>query len=276
MLINIKLLPGLMLLLFSATVAYAQKPKTYTISSPDKQISLLVEAGNKLQWQVNLNGQVVIAPSEASMKLAGKQTLGEDMVIQSARVDDVNTQFEAYLYKKKFVKDEYQQLTINFKGDYGIIFRAYDDGVAYRFFTTRKDGFTVMAENANFNFEKDFNTFIPYANDLRAAPDQFISSYEALYDERPLSGFLKDSLAFLPLLVDLENGVKAAIIEAHLENYPGMMIRKGSADFGLKGAFAAYPLKDEPGGYNKLNAIVTERADYIAKVNVQPHFHGAQ
>ena len=264
---KLKLLPCAMLLLFTATQASAQKTKTFTINSPDKHLSVVVEAGKKLTWRLNMDGKVVIAPSEASMKLSGKQNFGEDMVIQSSRVDQVNAQFAANFYKKSIIKDHYEQLTLNLKGDYGIIFRAYDDGVAYRFFSSKKEAFNVVSENANFNFGQDHPTFIPYVNDLRAAPDQFITSFEALYDERPLSGFLKDSLAILPLLVDLGNGTKAALLDAHLENYPGMSIRKSAANFGLKGAFAAYPLKDKPGGYNELNAIVTERASYIAKVN---------
>lgn len=265
MFMKIKLLPCVLLLLFSTIKLSAQKTGTFNLSSPDKHINVVVDAGKKLTWQVTLDGKIVIATSEASMKLAGKQNFGENMVIVSSHLDQVNTQFEANNYKKKTIKDQYAQLTVNFKGDYGVIFRAYDDGVAYRFFSTKKQDFNVISENANFNFDKDYKTFIPYANDPRALGDNFINSFEALYDERPLSGFLKDSLAFLPLLVDLENGVKAAVTEVHLENYPGMSIRKGS-DLGLKGAFAAYPLKNKPGGHNMLNEIVTERADYIAKV----------
>jgi alpha-glucosidase len=266
MITKLKLLPGIMLLLFTATATYAQQTKTYTIKSPDQQLSIQVEAGKKLQWQVHLNGKTIIAPSEASMKLAEKQTFGENMVIQSIRIDDVDTKFDAHFYKKKSVKDQYQQLTLNIKGDYGVIFRAYNDGVAYRFFSTKKNDFTVVSENANFNFEKDYKAFVPYVNDPRAPGDSFITSFEALYDEHPISGFLKDSLAFSPLLVDLENGVKAALIEAHLENYPGMMYLKSSAAYGLKGAFAAYPLAYKAGGHNMLNQLVTKRANYIAKV----------
>ena len=52
----------------------------------------------------------------------------------------------------------------------------------------------------------------------------FNCSFESLYTEQKLSEFRKDSLAFLPLMVDLGNGKKVVIIEADLEDYPGMFL----------------------------------------------------
>jgi len=68
------------------------------------------------------------------------------------------------------------------------------------------------------------------------------------------------------LLVDVGHGKKAVMLEADLENYPGMFVNVNEQTRqGLVGAFAPYPLEEKQGGFNMLNLMVTKRADYIAK-----------
>ena len=93
----------------------------------------------------------------------------------------------------------------------------------------------------------------------------FNSSFEALYREITISRFLSDSLAFLPVLVDVGDGVKVVILEADLEDYPGMYLDVTPARTGLRGVYAPYPLEAKPGGFGGINYIPTKRADYIAK-----------
>lgn len=264
---NIKTFALILVILMGCFSAKAQT-KSYKVTSPDKKIKLTVEVGDKLRWGLFVDNKEIIRPSVASMVLADQRVLGKNAKITSSKIEDVNTSFEANLYKKKTVIDQYQQLTLNCKAGYQLIFRAYNDGVAYRFAVNGSQPVKVVDEAVNFNFAKDYKTFLPYVRDLRLPGDQFISSFEALYDERPLSGLLNDSLAFLPALVTIEKGVKLAIMEAHLENYPGMyLVKNTKEDYGLKGAFAKYPLEEKPGGYNFLNSVVTSRADYIAQTS---------
>jgi len=108
------------------------------------------------------------------------EVLGKNVKVISAKTVSVNTSFSTALYKKKSVVDQYNQLTITCKADYGIIVRAYNDGVAYRFFTKKKGMVTVFSEQAEFNFNEDYATLIPYVRDLRGK-EQYIQSFEALY-----------------------------------------------------------------------------------------------
>ena len=79
--------------------------------------------------------------------------------------------------------------------------------------------FCVKDEIAEFNFDRDYHAFVPYINDNRAG-ERYCYSFESYYDEAPLSRMYKDSLAITPLMVELENGKKAVIMEAGLSNYP--------------------------------------------------------
>jgi alpha-glucosidase len=255
---------GLMLvLLLSPFILSAQKAKTYEVKSPDGSIIMSIEAGKKLSWSVQQKGQQLIAPSSVSLTLQNGEILGDNARIQSARPASVNTSFNSINYHRKVIADVYSELTLNCKGDYGVIFRVYDDGAAYRFFTKRKGEIIIKNEEANFNFTADQKAFIPIQWDYRDGKI-FNSSFEALYREIKLSQFPKDSLAFLPVLVDAGQNKKVEVMEADLEDYPGMYLDLNNTGWGFKGVYAPYPLETY---IRSLNVIPSKRADYIARTN---------
>jgi alpha-glucosidase len=258
-------------LILSSTILSAQKNRDFEIKSPDGKITLKVEVGTKLQWSVQHEGQKIIVPSPISMQLTDGQVLGENIKIVTSKTEINNSVITAINYKKATIPDQYTRLTLNCKGDYGFIFRVYNDGVAYRFFTKKKGEIIIKNEEANFNFSDDFKAFIPYMWDYRGGKF-FNSSFEALYKEIPISKFATDSLAFLPLLVDVGNNKKVVILEADLEDYPGMFLNMNQTRKGFMGVYAPYPLETELGGYEKMNIIPTKRADYIARTNGTRNF----
>jgi alpha-glucosidase len=245
----------------------AQKAKTYEIKSPDGNISVQVEAGSKLQWSVRHKGTPIIAPSSISLQLADGAALGDNATLISAPTKKVNALINAINYKKAIIEDRYTELTLHCKGDYGVIFRAYNDAVAYRFFTKRKGTLIIKNEEANFNFTDDYLSFIPIQWDYRDG-QKFNSSFEALYHEVRLSAFPKDSLAFLPLLVGAGE-IKCVVLEADLEDYPGMYLDLNGTGKGFKAVYAPYPIEAHTVG---INYIPTKREEYIARTNGSRNF----
>jgi alpha-glucosidase len=254
------------LILFISSLVHAQKSKSFNITSPDGNIQLKVGAGSKLQWSVTHQSQAIIAPSSISLKLQSGEVLGDNAQITSSKNEKVNNKIAALNYKKDTVEDNYTQLTLNCNGDYGVIFRAYNDGVAYRFFTKKNDSIIIQSEEADFNFTDDEYAYIPYSNQPHNH-DKYECSFENTYQHIKLSQFVKDTVAFAPVLVELANNKKAVITEADLEDYPGMFLTNGKILTGLSGDFAPYVLEDKQGGHNNLQAYVTKRADYIARTN---------
>jgi len=222
--------------------SYAGAPKDYYIQSPDGSIKVHIEAGQQLRWAVEHKGQAVIAPSAISLQLGDGEVLGENVKVVSAPVEKVNSTITPINYKKAVIEDRYTQLTLNCKGDYSVIVRVYNDAVAYRFVTRKKGALIIKNEEANFNFVADDKAFIPIQWDYRDGKI-FNSSFEALYHEINLSQFPTDSLAFLPILVDIGQGKKVAIVEADLEDYPGMYLNLNETQKGFKGVYAPYPLE---------------------------------
>ncbi len=254
---------SLIFLLVLIPAAYCvPKAKTFEVKSPDGSIVLKVKSGSKLLWSVQHKGKQVIKPSAVSLILEKGEVLGDDAKITSSKIVSINTKFEAVNYIKSIVPDICNQFTLNCKGDWGIIFRVYDDAVAYRFFTNRAGEIFIKNEEAGFNFPEDYRAFIPMQNEYRDGKI-FNSSFEALYREIRLSQFPKDSLAFLPVLVDAGD-TKIELLEADLEDYPGMYLGLNQTGKGFKGVYAPYPLETYTKG---INIIPSKRADYIARTS---------
>jgi alpha-glucosidase len=253
----------LCLLIMWPSILQAQKAKVYEVKSPNGSIALKVEAGAKLLWSVQHKGQQIIEPSAIALLLQSGEVLGDNAKISAPKVEKVNTSFNAINYRKSVVSDVCNQITLNCKGNYGVIFRVYNDAVAYRFFTKKPGEIIIKNEEANFNFTEDHKAFVPIQWDYRDGKT-FNSSFEALYREINLSKFPKDSLAFLPVLIDIGQNKKVEVLEADLENYPGMYLDLNETGKGFKGVFAPYPLETYVKG---LNIIPIRRADYIARTN---------
>ena len=249
--------------------AFAQKQ--YTLQSPDKNISVTVEAGEQLTYAVTHGNTCILAPSPIGMKLGDGSQLGVKPIVKSAKTRSVNQSVEAPFYKRAQIPEIYEELTLTLKGNYKVVFRAYDEGVAYRFETAFRKPIIVENETADFNFDADYQALIPYVNARKGEGDfifqQFFNSFENTYTHTPLSQMESDHLAFLPVLVELNDGKKAVITEADLEDFPGLYLRNEKGKNGFTAVHAGYPKTREQGGHNNLQWVVKERENYIAKTN---------
>ncbi|MGI4020291.1 MAG: glycoside hydrolase family 97 protein [Janthinobacterium lividum] len=264
-----KLRPILLLSLFFLFLSLSSPAKNiFTLKSPDGKIVMNVGLDNHISWTLGFTRQTpFISPSNISLTLDNGLVLGDHPILKNAKTSSADQYFNTPIYKKSKVHDQYNQLVLTFKSNYGLIFRAYNDGVAYHFFTTIKGAITVLNEEVNFNFKEDNKGFFPFTNDYRNK-DKYTTSFEALYKNINLSVLNKDSLAFLPVLVDIGNGNKAAILEADLEDYPGMYLTGNAQNpSSLRAAFARYPTLEQTGGYLNMNYVVNQRADFIAKTS---------
>ena len=254
-----------LILLILLSLGMLLQAKDYVVTSPDGSVTVTVSDGDAVSYWVDCNGVVILEPSFISMTLQdGTVFGGKDKFRVTRRT--VDESFDVQNFKRARVRDCFNELTLSAKR-YDIIFRAYDDGIAYRFVAKGKKGETVvMAEQAEFAFPEDWNLYVPYvARDNSSFEPQFFSSFESTYSHHPLSKWEKGRLAFLPLTVEAANGIKVCVTESDLLDYPGMYLFNGDGSTTLKGVYAPYPDKVEQGGHNMLQGLVRTRKDYIAK-----------
>lgn len=247
--------------------------KSYQLKSPDGKLSVNIFVDKKITYTITHENDEVIAPSSISMELDGIRSFGVDSKLKNVKTTSVDNMIASPFYKRKEIRDYYNEMGLNFKEDFSLIFRAYNEGIAYRFVSTGKKDFIVKNEEAVFNFNKDYNTYIPY---VKAKYDdfetQYFNSFENTYTQTPLSGINPKRLMFTPVVVELDGGKKLCIAESDLESYPGMFLQNNNASTSLKSHFAPFPITTEQGGHNQLQQVVTSREAYIAKCKAKTNF----
>ena len=247
-------------------------PKTYKLNSPDGKLSVTVEAGEGISYTLSHEDDLLLDKTMISMATTRGDLFGGVQPVRKVTRRSVSQTIPTVLYKKAEVKDEFNEMTLKFK-QFSLIFRAYDDGMAYRFVSPLKDTYQIEQEFANFNFAQDWNMWVPYVcQHTDNLETQYFNSFENTYAYTPLSDWNMDRLAFLPIMVDGPDGKKIVITEADLMNYPGMHMYNTGADTSLEGRFAQVPAERKQGGHNMLQMLVQSRKPYIAECEGETQF----
>lgn len=251
-----------------------QGQKQLLLSSPDGKLKSTITVGDKLTYDISCNGQQVLAPSPISATLDNGKVWGDKARLSKVTEKKNDTQIDAPFYRSSCVRDYYNELTLRFKGDYSVVFRAYNDGVAYRFVNHAKKPFCILNEEVDYRFPADVTASVPYVN---AGKDgdyngQFHNSFENVYTTAPISQLNKERLMFLPLVVQATPEVKVCITETDLNNYPGLYLTNAKGSNSLSGIQAPYPKTLKQGGHNNLQMRVQTREEYIAKVDGPRNF----
>ncbi len=255
------------LVAFALTVS--AQSRSVTLKSPDGNLETMIETGQKLTFTIRHGGDFIAGPCTIGMKLSDGSSFGENPVLRKSKQNTVRAVIKSPVYKRKSISDEYNELVLTFRGDYEVIFRAYNEGVAYRFVSNKKKPFQVTNEEATFAFDGNHHGYFPYVNRPEGSSfeEQLYNSFENTYTYTTLAEVDKRRLVFLPVLVETGSGKKVVVTESDLEDYPGMYVRNADGGNTLTSYFAAYPGRTEKGGHNQLQQIVRERENYIARVN---------
>lgn len=251
-------------LLCMAASAVAQKQ--LTLASPDGALTANISLGSTLTYEVALGGKTVVSPSAATMTLSTGEVWGAKPKLRSAKRQTVNRTIASPLYHTASLKDNYNALTLALGKDYSVEFRAYNDGIAYRFATTRRKPFNVVSEGVAYNFPQDATLTAAY---VRRGTDgdwksQFANSFENTYTVAPVSQFNTKRLMFLPVVAD-EGDAKVCLTEVNLESYPGLYLKAGGST-SLTGVNAPCPKDVTQESHNMRQTIVVTTEDFIARV----------
>jgi alpha-glucosidase len=234
------------------------------VSSPDKKITVTIYYKGKISYTVRYNNEMILLPSFIDLMVDGNSNLSASLKLKSKNLESVNeTIISPVPEKRKIITDQYNQLSITFAQPYSLIFRVYNDGVAYRIVTRFKDSVIISNEEAIFSFGAGKKILLPLVSN-RTDVDNFHTSFEELYQLKNIDSLSPASFAYSPVLVGTGNEIKIAITESDLEDYPGMFLA-GTGTNSIKGIFAPYPLQTrmtEGGEFSQEQ--VTKRAGYIA------------
>ena len=250
------------------------KEQRFTLASPNGKLvsHIVATAEEELTYDLVFNGVAVMLPSHVGLNRIYGKTVTGSMAVVKSRTRSIDETVLSPFTRQAAMRDRCNELTLELKNGLYVDFRAYDEGLAYRY-RIGKDC-TVRFEKVEYNFAGDYKATVPYVTnfDENNYDAQFTSSFENLYKTLPLSQMDERRLAFLPLLVHAPNGVKVCLTETHLEHFPGLYLKartmngQSGEDVRLEGEHARYPKTVKQGGHNNLQLLVEEREDYIALV----------
>jgi len=235
----------------------ATAQSNYSLRSPDQRIEVRVRVVDRLTYDVLLNGGLLLQNSTLSMNI-NQASLGIQPRVKAAKQRSENKEIISPVPQKSVrIREHYNELRLEMEGDYAIVWRAFNEGVAYGWETSlATSDAKVYGEDARFNFAGDYNVYYP-------KEDSFFSHNEREFLNLPLKQITQTTLASLPAVVATNNGVKIVIAESDVEDYPGLWLR-GASNNALDAVFPPYPLKEELRKNSDRDFVVTEKADYIA------------
>ena len=246
-------------LLFVATLLYivaTASAESYLVKSPDGKIAATLNTDNCLSLSFQYNGSILMKESSIGVTLRDGMDIGKNPKVKSHKLATHKETIDAPFYRQQSFSTAYQELNLALKNGFGIILRAYDEGVAYRFYTQRGGKTIILNETANYNFGKEKKAWLPYTtNDEKP----YAMAFQNIYDETAIDT-AEQKPVFLPATVDCGKA-KVTILESDLVSYPGMWLQ-ADGDC-LKALFAKYPQEMAYYPWRGMSYVKTT-ADYIA------------
>lgn len=231
--------------------------KDYQLSAPAGKLNVSISVNEVITYSVSLNGNEVVAPSEIALELSNGTIWGQNEKVQKNKTISVSQELHPVVQRKNaIISDVYNQLTLTFK-DHALEFKAYDEGVAYRWVSELKGDYKVKNELVTFAFPGDRNIWFP-------EEESMMTHQEREYLREKLSNVGAERFCSTGMLVDGENGVKIYISESGLLDYAGMYLKGDDSNpHALVSKFSGVVLKEE--AQNDRDVKPVEYADYIAQ-----------
>ena len=236
--------------------------KEYKLSSPDGTISLNVNVGNEISWSANIDGREVVRASRIAMILGNGRTLGSNEKVRKSKVSLLKeTIYPVVANKRSQVANNCNILELTFASGFSLQFRAYDDGISYRFVTAFKDAIEVKNEISEYQFPEGSNAWYPLET-------SFMSHNERTFIFSDLDTINSNHLASLPALFQVA-GTNVLITESDIEDYPGMWLT-GQGSGKISGIWSKYP--DTEKLVRDRDLFITSSKDYIAETRGTRNF----
>lgn len=250
-----KTIKVLICLFFVLGFSHGYSQKKFELLSPNGAIKASIALEDKIYYSININNEELASNNHLALILKN-ETLGLNPKVTGSKTGKVKEEIKPVVpLKFSSVSNNYNYLVLNFKGDYAVEFRAFDDGIAYRFITAKKGEIEVINEDFSVNFPEDYLLHLQQ-------PGGFKTAYEEAYSQTAVKDWKpSDKMAVLPVLVDSKKQYKILISESDLSDYPCLFL-KGTGK-GITATFPKTPLEFGPDGDRSLKIL--KEANYVAK-----------
>jgi alpha-glucosidase len=254
--------------LLLASLALPATAETFRLRAPEETLEAVIRADDTLTLEVRFRGRTIARTPPLGLEVDGHLRANAlPKLSGSARRKVDETIRPTVPEKRAVIPDRYNELRLSFGPKLAVRFRAYDDGVAYRFETAIDGEVVVRSENAGLRLNKDDTAWLALVT-CRKEPgvDCIQSNHEENYQQLAVEAVPDGRLAYLPITVQTPGGF-VAFTESDLRDYPGLWLRRAPGEPALVGDFARYPLEERVIGGEFKQSMVTKRADFLARTS---------
>lgn len=209
--------------------------QTFTLKSPDGQITVGVNLSGKLSYSVAYKGNTVINPSPLGFEFQGEPAMHSGFNLLNTPESLAKRDSWAPVVKNKHAQVDMQWNETHFsliekEGErrrMDLFFRAYNNGVAFRY---QLHGSKTIGNRA---ISRELTAFsVPTQAQAWVAEYQpkYTSSQETEFNKCLVTEITAQTVAGLPLLVEVDKQNYLAITEANIDNYPGFYIGRTATD----------------------------------------------
>ena len=280
--------PILLSFLLLLSLSAAAKPKFYALASPDGRLTLSVQAEQGgLSYAILYDDHDLTPTTIIGLRYEQRGKMYDKMTVRKVSRRTIDETIASPFSRQATMRNHCNEMTLHLKEGLSVVFRAYNEGMAYRYVWEGEPGkvfnevasYYLQADSATVPYVSQFdstafgsepfvltNAWTPQSEKWKWFYPQYSSSFENQYTTLPLRKLDSRRLCFLPLLIHGERGIKMCITESALLDYPGMYLRHFT-DGVLDCQHAPLPRRVEQGGHNNLQLLVREREDYIAEMD---------
>lgn len=281
--------PILLSFLLLLSLSAAAKPKFHRLASPDGRLTLSVQAEQgRLSYAILYDGHDLTPMTIIGLRYEQGGKMYDKMTVRKVSRRTIDETIASPFSRQATMRNHCNEMTLHLKEGLSVVFRAYNEGMAYRYVWEGEPGkvfnevasyYLLQADSATVPYVSQFdstafgsepfvltNAWTPQSEKWKWFYPQYSSSFENQYTTLPLRKLDSRRLCFLPLLIHGERGIKMCITESALLDYPGMYLRHFT-DGVLDCQHAPLPRRMEQGGHNNLQLLVKEREDYIAEMD---------
>ena len=157
---SLSVLLSIAFVLLGVRLYAAEKPQK--LKSPNGVIAVELRITDRIRYDVAVNETLVLQDSTLSLKV-DDVALGLLPRLKSATPRAYEGTLRPVVRQKAAVlREHYNELRLEFEGGYTVVFRVYDEGVAYRWETALPAAqVKVFAEEVALNFPGNFKVFYP-------------------------------------------------------------------------------------------------------------------
>ncbi|WP_338592383.1 glycoside hydrolase family 97 protein [Shewanella khirikhana] len=210
------------LLLMALAASLPLQAKTLSLKSPNGEIELRVSDEDAPHYAVLFQGKPVIGSSRLGFDFSNAANFRGGFDISASQTASVDSHWEQPWGEARIIEDKHNELLVSFshpesKQAYKVRFRAFDDGVGFRYEVDADTPLNITRELTEFAVEDADEA------DAWWIPGRGWNRYEYLYQHSKLADA---ALVQTPFTFKNKDGVHIAIHEAALVDYAAMTLNQ--------------------------------------------------